>query len=135
MWGINFAARINFKNDQLYMTPINELKQLRQEKVVDEKQTSSSMQVNVSDPQHLELFLTAKTENWSGNEISFIFKNEQENLVTLSWNKENNEVILTRADKLATDAQRYGKLRPNSKLKIQVFIDTSSIEFFLNDGS
>ncbi|MEB3363549.1 hypothetical protein SDC49_06870 [Lactobacillus sp. R2/2] len=74
MWGINFAARINFKNDQLYMTPINELKQLRQEKVVDEKQTSSSMQVNVSDPQHLELFLTAKTENWSGNEISFIFK-------------------------------------------------------------
>ncbi|WP_294920558.1 sucrose-6-phosphate hydrolase [uncultured Lactobacillus sp.] len=131
---LTLPRELTLKNDQLYMTPINELKQLRQEKVVDEKQTSSSMQVNVSDPQHLELLLTAKTENWSGNEISFIFKNEQENLVTLSWNKENNEVILIRADKSTTDAQRYGKLRPNSKLKIQVFIDTSSIEFFLNDG-
>ena len=38
------------------------------------------------------------------------------------------------ANKPADDSQRYGRLRPKPNLKIQVFIDTSSIEFFLNDG-
>ena len=43
-------------------------------------------------------------------------------------------MVLTRADKPADDSRRYGRLRPKSNLKIRVFIDTSSIEFFINDG-
>lgn len=131
---LTLPRELTLKNNQLYMKPVKELKQLRQEKVIDEKLMTSVKQINVSDSQHLELLLTAETENWSGNEINFVLKNKQENLVTLTWNKGNNEVVLTRADKPAADSRRYGRLRPKPNLKIQVFIDTSSIEFFINDG-
>lgn len=131
---LTLPRELSLKNNQLYMTPIEELKQLRQEMVVQRDEKLTETQVKVPDSQHLELLLEAQVQDWSGKEFSFTYKNDQQNLVSLTWNSETNEVVVERADKPQDDSKRYGKLRHSSKLKLQIFIDTSSIEFFINDG-
>ncbi|MDF7638143.1 sucrose-6-phosphate hydrolase [Lactobacillus sp. ESL0791] len=131
---LTLPRELILKDDHLYMRPVAELKSLRQQEIINEEELISKKQLAVPDSQHLELLLEFFVGNWSGKKISFILKNDNNELVSLTWNNAANEVVLERADKQKEDKKRFGSLKPSAKLKMQIFIDTSSIEIFLNDG-
>lgn len=56
------------------------------------------------------------------------------NNLTLTFNSATNEVVIKRSDKKPNDAKRFGQVNTSDELKLRIFIDTSSVEFFINDG-
>lgn len=131
---LTLPRELSFKANHLYMNPVAELMSLRTEKIADKVGPIASFEVMMPTPQHCELLFEAEAANWSGEEVSFTLECRHQDLVSLTWNKKTGQVTVARTDKPADDAYRYGKLKENSKLKMHIFIDTSSIEFFLNDG-
>lgn len=147
MWNANFPEQadgwsgaltvpreLSYASGHLYMKPIAELMSLRTEKIMAEEGVVTSLEVTTPDPQHCELLFEANTLSWPGNEISFTLESKQQDLVSLTWNKKTGQVTVIRADKPDGDDKRYGNLQASASLKLHIFIDTSSIEFFLNDG-
>ncbi|BDR59841.1 glycoside hydrolase family 32 protein [Lactobacillus xylocopicola] len=131
---LTLPRELTLKDNHLYMRPITELKSLRKEKFVDLNRILTNEQISVADAQHIELLLEVAVSEWSGKEFALTMKSGQQNLITVLFKKQTSKVIVKRADKAENDSDRYGKLKNCTKLKIRIFIDTSSMEFFFNDG-
>jgi len=65
-------------------------------------------------------------------DATLTFKDAQEqDILSLVYTAETNKFVLRRND---TDEARYGTIQANDTLKYHLFIDTSSVEIFINDG-
>ena len=128
---LTIPRELRLKDGHLYMTPVKELEQLRvSEEASQSVKTSGEVIVtkNASPSEvNLEIPLTAS----ANQEVSFSLKTANEELVLLTYSNKTKEFILKRSDK---DDLRYGTIQSCDKLSIQAFIDTSSIEIFINDG-
>lgn len=131
---LTLPRELNLKNDHIFMNPVAELMSLRTEKVADETLSIKYREIVASDTQHIELLFKASIANWLGEKISFTIESHGQYLVSLTWSKKESKVVVERSDKPVSDSKRYGKLKTSDVLKMHIFIDTSSIEFFLNDG-
>ncbi|MCP9329116.1 glycoside hydrolase family 32 protein [Liquorilactobacillus satsumensis] len=115
----------------LFMRPVRELQQLRNSKLFDINTQLLSQKLDISDPQHVEITLSFLLKNWHGNSFTFALQNSKDNFLTLTFCKNSQKITLYRK---GIDPYRYGQISYHDKFKLQVLIDTSSIEFFVNDG-
>lgn len=118
-------------NNRLYMRPVDELKKLRANKILEKDFEFEIEKINLEKQMHLEINFSANISSWKGNKFEFNFQSNDENILSLSFDKAKQELMLYRK---GDDPYRYGEIQPNKELKLQVFVDTSSIEIFVNDG-
>ena len=127
---LTIPRELRLKNGHLYMTPVKELEQLRvsEETSQSVKTTSDVLVTKNASPSEVNIEIPLNSDN---QEVSFSLKTANEDLVLLTYSNKTNEFTLKRSDK---DDLRYGTIQSCDKLSIQAFIDTSSIEIFINDG-
>lgn len=118
------------ENNSLYMKPVKELEGLR----VDAGETmtittTQEAQVLVKQADSTELLLTIPTQ---AADFSLALTGEdQSTILTLTYTHENRMFIVKRNDKADV---RYGTIKEGEAIHIQLFVDKSSAEFFINDG-
>jgi beta-fructofuranosidase len=118
-------------DSKIYMLPVSETKSLRRKKVLDQSLSVSDTKLDLSNTKHLEINLQANFEEWLGSYFEVYLKTTDDKEMSLTFNTKTCLLTLFRS---GPDPYRYGKTLQNKKIKIRIFIDTSSVEFFINDG-
>jgi beta-fructofuranosidase len=126
------VKELHLKSDKLIQTPVKAISSIRK------NEASISNQV-VSDQagQQFELELTIKA-NQSGT-LHLAANNDLSNSLQLNFDTKNGKLVLDRAHAGQKVAVDYGESRaitlsPNHDLKLDIFVDHSLIEVFVNDG-
>lgn len=126
------VKKLHLKSDKLIQTPVKAISSIRK------NEASISNQV-VSDQagQQFELELTIKA-NQSGT-LHLAANNDLSNSLQLNFDTKNGKLVLDRAHAGQKVAVDYGESRaitlsPNHDLKLDIFVDHSLIEVFVNDG-
>lgn len=116
------------KNHHLGMIPVAELAQLRQQTIVSETiQLNHPVTIAYNDAQHAELDLTLEhPQNYQWR-----FRNQDQVIMSLTFDPEQNEFNL---DRPHHGGKRYVTITPQPTHHLQIIIDTSSVEIFINDG-
>ena len=128
---LTIPRELRLKNNHLYMTPVKELENLRVKEISSDSVEVAHDLLVASDASSSEILVDIPLSGSDKEEVTFALKTTDEELVLLSYSKETNEFILKRSDK---DDLRYGTIQPCDKLSLRAFVDTSSIEIFINDG-
>lgn len=126
---LTFPRELILRDDHVYMKPVAELAQLRitgteqnhtwipsegDETLVSAAQ-SNELQLSVSADQDFDLKLVADTNG----------------VLTLHYDCDNSKFTVSRSDRLD---MRVGYVRPSDKVNLQILLDRSSLEIFINDG-
>ncbi len=121
---LTLPRELILKDDKLYMRPIKELSQLRTAKLAtwDKNLTQKTLLCEGEKQAELELTLDSTDFSLTLNDPKTSAQ------IKLSFDQKAQTFILENGDK------RYATIAPKSKLKLQLFIDTSSLEIFINDG-
>lgn len=128
---LTIPRELTLKGDHLYMNPVKELVALRQGAGDHHQQlVVKSRQVS---PYDASLEVLLKISMYQQNlDFKLSLKDERgKNVVTLCYSHEENEFILRRNDR---DDARFGNIQLVDKIDLQLFIDTSSLEIFINEG-
>ncbi|MGX4685352.1 glycoside hydrolase family 32 protein [Vagococcus sp. JNUCC 83] len=128
---LTIPRELRLKNNHLYMTPVKELEKLRVKEISSDSVEVAHNLLVASDASSSEILVDIPLSGSDKEEVTFALKTIDEELVSLSYSKETNEFILKRSDK---DDLRYGTIQPCDKLSLRAFVDTSSIEIFINNG-
>lgn len=143
MWGSNFPEKqdgwsgalifpreLTLKNDKLYMKPVDELKLLRTNELLNgESNINGSYPFDFSSKQY-EAEITLSMDNATEAGFSLTDSNDQE-MLRLQYSKNNNHVSVMRPGK---DGVREAVISATDTLKLHILVDTSSVEIFINDG-
>lgn len=116
-------------NHQLKNRPIQELKFLRSKTLLNKKiSLHGEKELSVTDPQHIEYLF--RFNDQAPQEFRWKISNSDGTILKIKAT--NNNIVLYRAGE--KDQYRYARL--NCPLSdIHIFVDTSSIECFINDGA
>lgn len=124
---LTLPRELRLKDGKLVMTPVKELEALRVDEGKTETLTVSDATLIAKDASHAEILFSLPT-----TDATLTFKDAQEqDILSLVYTAETNKFVLRRND---TDEARYGTIQANDTLKYHLFIDTSSVEIFINDG-
>lgn len=129
---LTLPRELVLEDEHLYMRPVKELEQLRVGEGVNldlQLKSELLLEKNVS-PHELEVSFNLKGHQ--DNIIQFVMKNDKEdNIISLTYNHLLQEFTLQRGD--SADL-RYAKIKSRDLLSLRIFIDTSSVEIFINNG-
>lgn len=128
---LTFPRELTLKNNHLYMRPIQELAKLRQRKLIQKEFNNQEVILKTEDAHHSEFDLDFDLDNWAGNTIKISFQQENDKFISLTFNKDKKEFTLYREGE---DPYRYGNINESEKVQVQILVDSSSMEFFINDG-
>lgn len=129
---LTLPRELELKDNHIYMKPVEELQSLRMQTLETNKITLDSPTLLSDQSSHLEINLEHHFETTEEITTSFELKDTSDHsLLTLKYNTQTNEFELYRADK---DDSRFASITPSKQLKLQVYIDKSSVEIFINDG-
>lgn len=120
---LTLLRELELKDDQLYMRPVKEAVQLRTAEISAWNKQVTEKTLLCENEHQAEIALTLTTDQ--AFELAFT---DQDKQVKLTFDQATHTFTLLNGD------ARYASIKPNSELKLQIFIDTSSLEIFINDG-
>ncbi|MBI5974816.1 sucrose-6-phosphate hydrolase [Staphylococcus canis] len=123
---LTLPRELILKNNHLYMKPVDELKKLRINTGIKYEVKNTQHYIISSDSKNLEINISIPYRNFT-----FAMKDSKDELISLNFNHDKNKFILYRND---LNSYRYSTIMNSNKLKLQIYVDTSSIEIFINDG-
>lgn len=123
---LTLPRELRLKDDHLYMTPVEELKQLRKDIISCDYKTVKNKTLLVEDIAQTEINLSLSHQNFK-----IQMTDEKNDLLSINFNADNNKFTLFREDLLDS---RYATIQSANEIHLQIFIDTSSLELFINDG-
>lgn len=132
---LTLPREIKIVNNKLYQVPVPELESLRkgEENFV---KTMKNQVIEVGEGVHYEL--ECEFTNIDAGEIGLLLRVGNGEETTLRYDAINKEIILDRTRSGESVATEYGTVRKvpysDKKIKIRLFMDTSSLEVFINDG-
>ncbi|NGX77229.1 glycoside hydrolase family 32 protein [Staphylococcus sciuri] len=128
---LTIPRELTLQNNHLYMKPIEELKNLRTHSIDTANITLKEPELITSKSSHIEVNIEHQFEHIQETITKFELKDAHNKILSLEYNANNHEFSLYRTDK---DDYRYATIQSHQDLKLQIFIDKSSIEIFINDG-
>ncbi|AXX65464.1 glycoside hydrolase family 32 protein [Bombilactobacillus bombi] len=129
---LTLPRELIYQNNHLYQMPVAETKSLRQQKLRDEQLMVQSETELVNNQSQVEINLQLDSTKTTAQHFVVQFTDPQTHAnVQLEYDFAQQLFTLKRSDR--SDA-RFAQLRSNEKLQIQIFVDTSSLEIFLNQG-
>jgi len=127
---LTLPRELVYKDNILQMKPIKELEQLRTETLLDESYQVDKKQHLVVNAKQYEALL--KFDMKDINEAGIELKDSRAmSIMTIKYNKKLGKVVLNRA---GDDPEREALLADTDELKLHIYVDTSSVEIFVNDG-
>ncbi|MCC7667239.1 glycoside hydrolase family 32 protein [Liquorilactobacillus satsumensis] len=127
---LTVPRELSVKNGKLYSYPISELKSLRQKLLFS--QQSDGMEINFSSASHA-LEINAVIE-WpkSATNIIFSLKDKcEQDIIKLLFDFQSRIAYLQR---VGSDGKRQCSFSQNHELKLKIYVDSSSLEIFINAG-
>ncbi|AEB06702.1 sucrose-6-phosphate hydrolase [Coriobacterium glomerans PW2] len=119
-------------DDTLGAVPVRELAHLRKAEVINETMdVVGSVTLQVPDPQHLELDLDVSLDR-SCDQISWVLECEGDALVSLTFSERTGELSVHQR---GAASDRYAEIGSVEHLRLQIIVDTSSVEIFVNSGA
>jgi beta-fructofuranosidase len=134
---LSIPRELDITNEKLIQKPAQELKQLRKSSVADDLMLEKECVEIENKSNRYELELSFTREDVSSFSVE-LFASDSEGLV-LEFNPSQNMVSLNREKFAASFGGEYGFVRSSSlimenKVNVQVFVDSSIAEIFINDG-
>ena len=127
---LTLPRELIYQDNILQMRPVKELEQLRTKKLLDESHQVDGTKVIVKNIKQYEAHVNSDLKQT--NEAGIAFTNASgDDILNVKYNKELGKVILNRA---GDDPEREAILPVSDKLEMHVYVDTSSIEIFINNG-
>lgn len=126
---LTLPRELFYQDGILQMKPIKELGQLRTEQIVDNNYQIEELQRIITGEKQYEANLNFDMNVTSKAGVLFT-NSEGKNILSLEYDKTQNKLILQRATE---DPEREAELK-STKLKLRIYVDTSSVEIFVNDG-
>ncbi|MCI2769399.1 GH32 C-terminal domain-containing protein, partial [Staphylococcus warneri] len=123
---LTLPRELYLKGDHLYMRPVEELKSLRIDEGKHEEYTLSEPIKLLQGKHQAEVNLKMLASDFILN-----LKNQQGDLLSLEFDSEFQKFKLHRYD---IGDYRYAMIQTTETLDLQIYIDTSSIEIFINEG-
>lgn len=120
---LTLPRELELKDDQLYMRPVKETVQLRTAEISAWNKQVTEKTLLCENEHQAEIDLTLTTDQ--AFELAFT---DQDKQVKLTFDQATHTFTLLNGD------ARYASIKPNAEFKLQIFIDTSSLEIFINDG-
>lgn len=120
---LTLPRELELKDDQLYMRPVKETVQLRTAEISAWNKQVTEKTLLCENEHQTEIDLTLTTDQ--AFELAFT---DQDKQVKLTFDQATHTFTLLNGD------ARYASIKPNAEFKLQIFIDTSSLEIFINDG-
>ncbi len=134
---LTLPREISLCNDKLIQKPVRELKKLRKSERI-EKYILDNMEVDVEGFKETIYEVECEFKNIKGRNIGIKLRKGQQEETLFYYDIENKKLILDRSRSGISFAEQYGTKRKCSydsqNLKLQIFVDTSSVEIFVNDG-
>ncbi|MGM0902993.1 MAG: glycoside hydrolase family 32 protein [Bacillota bacterium] len=127
---------VTMKNDRLYTTPVPELKELRQNEV-HYKDFTIEREISIKDVSGdcLELEMVIDCQEATQFGLKFRVDEATNQETVLHFNKQANVVTLDRNQSgQGPGGTRQAELKSMDNLHLQIFIDKSSVEVFINGG-
>lgn len=132
---LTLPREIKIVNNKLYQVPVPELKSLRKDEENFVK-TMKNQVIEIGEGVHYEL--ECEFTNIDAGEVGLLLRVGNGEETILRYDAINKEIILDRTRSGESVATEYGTVRKvhynNKKIKIRLFMDTSSLEVFINDG-
>ena len=120
---LTLPRELELKDDQLYMRPVKEAVQLRTAEISAWNKQVTEKTLLCENEHQAEIDLTLTTDQ--AFELAFT---DQDKQVKLTFDQATHTFTLLNGD------ARYASIKPNAEFKLQIFIDTSSLEIFINAG-
>lgn len=128
---LTLPRELVMQNNQLGAIPARETRSLRIANTLHaSKIIHSKQKLDVPDPQHTEWDLTFIL-NQPNQQIQWQLANEKSSLLTFGYDRANGEITVHQHGQKDDRYAQVGKL---DQLRLQIFVDTSAIEIFVNDG-
>jgi len=127
---LTLPRELVYEDNILQMRPIKELEQLRTKKILSETYQVKEAKSVVKNIKQYEAELKFDLKN--SNEAGINFTNTKGDVILdIKYNKSLGKVILNRT---GNDPEREAVLPESDKLEIHLYVDTSSVEIFINNG-
>lgn len=134
---LTLPRELTVQNGKLIQCPVKELEALRQDSVNvkdildDEKKMYEGFNGTTYE-------LICEFTNMQADEVGIEFRSCKDEKTVISYNRKEQKVTLDRTHSGEVPAKEYGATRTCSvegdTLKLHLFVDTSSVEIFINDG-
>ncbi|MGO2547038.1 glycoside hydrolase family 32 protein [Mammaliicoccus vitulinus] len=119
-------------DNHLYMKPVDELKELRTQTLDSRHIYLEEATLLSKQSSHIEVNLEHKFEERKEITTSFELKDASNQLLlSLNYDNQTDEFKLYRPDK---DDSRFALISAKNTVELQIFIDKSSVEIFINGG-
>lgn len=134
---LTLPRELTVQNGKLIQCPVKELEALRQDSVNvkdildDEKKMYEGFNGTTYE-------LICEFTNMEADEVGIEFRSCNDEKTVISYNRKEQKVTLDRTHSGEVPAKEYGTTRTcrveGDTLKLHLFVDTSSVEIFINDG-
>ncbi|MBC8744650.1 glycoside hydrolase family 32 protein [Lactobacillus sp. Marseille-P7033] len=129
---LTLPRELVLKDNQLGAIPAKEVKLLRNEQLLNSAQLINGDQsLAIADPQHTEWHVVVPVTN-ENDEFTWQLSDGRHNLISLTYNKASGELTVHQHGQ---DTNRYAQIGQVDQLDLRIFVDTSSAEFFINNGA
>lgn len=134
-----FPRELTLENNHIYQTPVRELKNYYKDTYQEELVTLENNQISINDikDNKCSIELTINIGESSKNTKAGIEVYKNQNYSTkIYYDVDKGCVVFDRSDcGSVLDGIRYAKVEPiDDKIKLQILLDVSSCEVFINDG-
>lgn len=134
---LTIPRELELKGDKLIQKPVKELELLRGEKI-ECSYTLSNEEKDIDGFNEKVYELICNFNNITGRYVGIKLRKGMDSETVFYYDIENKELVLDRSKSGEVFATEYGterKCEYNEKnLKVQIFVDVSSVEIFVNDG-
>lgn len=134
---LTIPRELILNNDKLIQKPIRELKQLRSYKV-SKSYILYNEDINIEKFYERTYELECEFKNIKGRSVGIKFRKGDSEETLFYYDIENKKLVLDRSKSGKDFAVVYGQERKcdykGNTLRLQMFVDTSSVEIFINDG-
>lgn len=132
MYSLTMPRILEYKNNVLYQKPIDEIRGLRQEKVVNLHKLICEDYKLILDSRCAEINLILEMYKTNSIEIKFKFNDEY---IILTYDKKAQVCTIDRSNmNQGGRGIRKFKLKAEEELKFNIFIDNSVMEIYYQDG-
>ncbi|CAJ1002308.1 glycoside hydrolase family 32 protein [Brevibacillus aydinogluensis] len=134
---LTLPRELTIQNGKLIQRPVKELEALRQD-AVHVKDTLHNEQKRYDGFNGTCYELICEFTNMEAEEVGIEFRSSDEEKTVISYNRHKQKVTLDRTYSGEVPAKKYGTTSTcrveGNAVKLHLFVDTSSVEIFINDG-
>ena len=134
---LTLPRELYVKGNRLIQKPVKELESLRKENI-NKAFSLENEEITIDEFKGKVYETVCNFKGMSGDKIGIKLRKSEDEETVFYYDIKNKNLVLDRSKSLEKFALEYGTVRrydyDSKDLKLQIFVDVSSVEIFINDG-